>query len=163
MWWLWNSCIYIQKTQRVDSNTIIMFMTSLLIKEFTFMFSLCTYLLRVVADYQQLTSHFCSDICSVKQVEYTMCIRPCALNCTHQRGLIFFPENSTGMCFVYITTVLGQPAGLSKEVCVCSCWLAKAHRSVNGWQEVGCWLGFDVTYWPQQHFHWAHPQNPEWA
>ena len=32
--------------------------------------------------------------------------------------MIIVFENSTGTCFVYIAVVLGQPAGLSKEVCL---------------------------------------------
>ena len=39
----------------------------------------------------------------------------------------------------YITMVLGQPAGLSKEVC-----LARTRMSVRGWREVRCMQCYDV-------------------
>ena len=38
-------------------------------------------------------------------------------NCAHTKRLIVVFKNSTGACFVYITVVLGQSLGLSKEMC----------------------------------------------
>ena len=57
-------------------------------------------------------------------------------NCIDLWRLVIVFENNTATYFFYITMVLGQPAGLSKEVCLYadSDWLKLI--SVRGWPEV---------------------------
>lgn len=59
--------------------------------------------------------------------------------------LIIVFENATGTCFACITLVLGQPAGLSKEVCLYSCadWIKLACQSEGGEGSVWHSLPFD--------------------
>ena len=67
----------------------------------------------------------------------TTCIPNPASNCTDPRRLIVVLENSTGTCFVCITKVLGQGAGLSK-VCLYADadWLTPICRSESGVRSV---------------------------
>ena len=69
-------------------------------------------------------------------------------NCTGHRHYIIAFENSTNSA--YITMVLGQPAGLSKEVFVHRGWLDKALLSVTGWTAVKCVQATTCMYWAGQ-------------
>ena len=55
-------------------------------------------------------------------------------NWTDPRHLIIVFPNGTGMCFVYITIVLGQPSGVSKEVSLYTTtdWVKLICQSVGG-------------------------------
>ena len=55
-------------------------------------------------------------------------------NWTDPRHLIIIFQNSMGTCFVYVTIVLGQPSGVSKEVSLYTTtdWVKLICQSVGG-------------------------------
>ena len=46
------------------------------------------------------------------------CVPTYSSSCTDPGCLPVVWENRTGTCFAYVSTVLGQPAGLSQEACL---------------------------------------------
>ena len=62
------------------------------------------------------------------------CVRTHASNCTYPRHLIIGLENRIGTCFSHVTLASGQPAGLSKEVCLYegADWLWLIRKSEGG-------------------------------
>ena len=72
---------------------------------------------------------------------------------TAQNQITVFVSNSTGICFVCVTMVPGQPESLSKEVCLyktadwlkCTCQLESAWREISSCTRAGNQMADDLS------------------